>query len=283
MSVNHLWAIPAALLAAAAVTLAPAAARDRKPPRIVAAAMLDANGDFRADRVRLTYSERVRHAADRDGHYPIAVAGYRIRSLGAAAGITLFVYLVEKRVPDGNVRPAIRYRHTTSKPVSDGAGNQAVAQLYTRIRGHGHVPPAAPAPSPATARPPSPASVQQDADHDGTADAQDCASRDPAVHPGAPDLPDLSFIDSNCDGIDGTEANAIFVSPSGDDGATGTKDRPKRQIQAAVDTVKAGVGRYVLVAAGTYKPFETATGATQLIGAPMGSARSMTRRSPCSA
>ncbi len=33
--------------------------------------------------------------------------------------------------------------------------------------------------------------------------------------PGAVDLPDLAFVDSNCDGIDGTEKNAIFVAGTG--------------------------------------------------------------------
>ena len=43
MSVNRLWAIPVAVSAAAVVALAPAAARGGKAPRIVAAAMVDAN------------------------------------------------------------------------------------------------------------------------------------------------------------------------------------------------------------------------------------------------
>ena len=251
MSVNRLWAIPTALLAAAVVTLAPAAARDRKPPRIVAAAMVDANADFRADRVRLTYSERIRHAADRDGHYPIAVAGYRIRSLGTAGGRTLNVFLAEKPAPDGKSQPLVRYRPTTSKAVTDLSGNQAVTQLFRRVRAHGHVPPSAPAPSPSPAQSPPPAPARQDADRDGTPDAKDCAPKDASVHPGAPDLPDLSFVDSNCDGIDGTEADAIFVSPKGSDANPGTRAKPKREIQAAVDVVKAGVGLYVLVAAGS--------------------------------
>jgi hypothetical protein len=214
--------------------------------------MVDANGDFRADRVRLTYSERIRHAADRDGHYPVAVVGYRIRSLATASGRTLLVYLIERKTPDGKAQPAVRYRRTTSKPVRDGAGNQAVAQLFRRVRAHAHVPPSASTAPPATGQPPSPAPVQQDADHDGAGDAQDCAPRDPAVHPGAPDLPDLSFIDSNCDGIDGTASEAIFVSPAGNDANPGTKVKPKLTIQAAVATVAAGNGKYVLVAAGTY-------------------------------
>ena len=65
--------------------VAPAASPDRKPPRIVVAAMLDVDGDSLADRLRLTYSERVRHSADRDRRYPFEVSGYRIRSVGKAS------------------------------------------------------------------------------------------------------------------------------------------------------------------------------------------------------
>jgi hypothetical protein len=38
-----------------------------------------------------------------------------------------------------------------------------------------------------------------DADGDGTADDQDCAAQDPAVHPGAPELPG-NYVDEDCDG-----------------------------------------------------------------------------------
>jgi hypothetical protein len=43
-----------AVLAAATAVVAPSAARDATSPRIVSAAMQDADGDARADRVRLT-------------------------------------------------------------------------------------------------------------------------------------------------------------------------------------------------------------------------------------
>ena len=46
---GHVWTIPLAIVVAATVVVAPAAAPDRKPPRIVAAAMIDADGDARAD------------------------------------------------------------------------------------------------------------------------------------------------------------------------------------------------------------------------------------------
>jgi hypothetical protein len=53
------------------------------------------------------------------------------------------------------------------------------------------------------------------------------------------DRPDPSFIDSNCDGIDGMKLGAIFVSPLGDDGNDGSILHPKKTIfeaQAAATT-----------------------------------------------
>jgi hypothetical protein len=60
----------AAVLVAVTVVATLSAAPDTRPPRIVTAAMQDADGDFHADRLRLIYSERIRHASDRDGKYP---------------------------------------------------------------------------------------------------------------------------------------------------------------------------------------------------------------------
>src|SRR4051812_2311616 len=65
-----------------------------------------------------------------------------------------------------------------------------------------------------------------DYDGDGpktTPGKADCAPLDPNVHPGALDKPDLSFADTNCDGIDGDKAKAIFVALGvGNDAAPGT-------------------------------------------------------------
>ena len=218
---------------------------DRRPFRIVSAVMVDANGDFRADRVRLTYSRGIRHAADSGGHYAFTVAGYRIRSVGAAAGKTLLIVMVEKKLPDPAARPTIRYRRTTVHPVTDLTGTPAPAQLFRATRPHRHAAPAAAsATSPAPTQPPPPTTTQSH----------------PSCDPNAADLPDISFVDSNCDGLDGTSADAIFVSPKGDDANPGTRAKPKRKIQAAIDTVKAGEGRYVLVAAGTYDQVRLASG-----------------------
>lgn len=249
---TRMWAVSLTAVLAAVLTVGPAAAPDRKPPRVVAAAMLDTDGDSLADRVRLTYSERVRHPVDRDGRYPFAVSSYKVQSLGKSAGKALLIFLVEPAQPDAAATPTIRYRHTQKQPVTDPAGNQALAQLFVRTKPHEHEP------GPSAAPPPPP--LPLDTDGDGTADTNDCAPKDASIHPGASDLPDLAFVDSNCDGIDGTEKDAIFVSPNGNDANPGTKTKPKRELQAAVDAVRAGNGPYVLVAFGTYARVKVASG-----------------------
>jgi hypothetical protein len=243
---TRLFTIVLSLLIAAVVVVSPAAAPDRKPPRIVAATMLDVDGDARADRVRLTYSERVRHPADIDGRYPFTVSGYRIAQVGKATGKTLAILLVEQAQPDPEAAPTIRYRRVRQQPVRDRAGNQALGQLFSGAKSHGQAP----------ASPPGPA----DTDRDGTSDADDCAPRDASTHPGAPDLPDLSFVDSNCDGIDGTEKDAVFVSPNGNDQNPGTKERPKREVALALLTAAKNKKPYVLVAFGSYGPVALVTG-----------------------
>jgi len=223
---------------------------------MVAAVVQDGNGDFRADRVRLTFSERVRHTRDVDGRYPFVVAGYRISSVAAAAGRTVVVALVERSSVDGAVRPSVRYRPTASKPVTDWAGNQARGQMF-RARAHGRVPSAPPTSGPPPLPPPPAANL--DPDGDGFPAPADCQPTNAAVNPRAADLPELAFMDSNCDGIDGTEANAIFVSPLGNDANPGTKASPKREIGAAV-AVAAAAKRYVLAAEGSYGRVVAATG-----------------------
>src|SRR5207248_1961245 len=103
---------------------------------------------------------------------------------------------------------------------------RAAARACRTPGGTPQPPPAPPPPPPPPANP--------DRDGDGTPNEQDCAPDNAAIHPGAPDLPDLAFVDSNCDGIDGTEAKAIFVSASGSDGNPGTKAAPVREISTAM-------------------------------------------------
>ncbi len=69
--------------------------------------------------------------------------------------------------------------------------------------------------------------------------------------PGAVDLPDDNYEDSNCDGIDGDIANAVFVSPLGRFNATGAFGDPLNDLDAAI-TRAAVEGKDVYVAGGAY-------------------------------
>lgn len=247
--VNSRQTFPTILVAAvslvALTVVGSGSATEVKGPRIVSAVVLDLDGDASADGIRLRYSKPVRHVPDADGRYPFTVTGYRIVRVGAASGRLVTLVVVERSTPDSTARPRVRYRRTTSQPVKDTKGRQAIAQLYTGTLPHGHLPPATPPP------PPPPPAPDTDPDKDGYAAPADCRPNDPTIHPGANDRPDVSFVDTNCDGLDGDEANAVFVSPTGDDANPGTRSKPKRQIQAAVAAI--GARRDILVAAGTYE------------------------------
>jgi len=70
--------------------------------------------------------------------------------------------------------------------------------------------------------------------------------------PAATDPPDLSFIDSNCDGIDGEVGGAVFVDGlGGNDADPGTMTQPKRTIGAAIVTA-AAAGMDVYISWGIY-------------------------------
>ncbi len=95
-----------------------------------------------------------------------------------------------------------------------------------------------------------------------------CVNGQESCVPGTPqptDDPDDAFQDTNCDGIDGDEAQAIFVATNGSDGNPGTKDRPKRTIQAAIDAA-ASQGKDVYVSEGTYSESLTLKSGVSIYG-----------------
>jgi hypothetical protein len=101
-------------------------------------------------------------------------------------------------------------------------------------------------PGPASAVP-----VAGDLDGD-LSGALDCAPLDPSIHPGAPDRPDLAFTDTNCDGIDGNKANAVFVSSTApNDDGSGTMANPKKLITSAI-ALAAADGKDVYVTGGNF-------------------------------
>ena len=73
------------------------------------------------------------------------------------------------------------------------------------------------------------------------------------------------FVDTNCDGIVGTIANAIFVSPSGSDSNPGTLAQPKRTLTAAISTAHS-VGKDVYADKGTYNESITLASGVNLYG-----------------
>src|SRR5262249_51744579 len=158
---------------------------------------------------------------------------------------SLMVLLVEQQQPDSSARPTIRYRRTSSQPVLAAKGTQAAAQTFRSV-----APLARPQPTVTTT---TATTVATPADSDGAAapHAQDCAPKNASIHPGASDKPDVGFVDSNCDGIDGTAAKSIFVTPKGVDTNSGTREQPKKTVAAAVAAAAAD-DLAVLVAAGTY-------------------------------
>jgi Putative metal-binding motif len=219
----------AALIAWAGVSASPALAGVSPAPQVKYAVALDLNGNDHVDGLRLVYDRPVRHRLDVDGTYPFSVDGYQVTGVQAAHGTDVVITLAERTGDtDVDARPAVTYTATSAQPVTGAAdGAQAAAQTVTAI-------------------------VSLDSDGDGFTVADgDCNDADPTVHPGAADLPDLAQLDSNCDGIDGTADDAVFVAPDGNDANPGTMASPKASIEAAIATAASYVpprGVYVYAA-----------------------------------
>ena len=206
----------------------PSHAADTITPKITGARMADADGDDRADRVVLTYSEKINHALDTDGTYPFAVGNYKVTKVGgASAARTLIVFIKEKVNPDIAAHPTVKYTRTTRKPVRDLAKNQARNQSFANT-------------------------LMLDKDGDGHAQG-DCAPTDAAIHPSQTDHPDESYADVNCDGIDGETDNAVFVSTAGADvGGCGALASPCATPDHGINQAGSSGKRDVYVQAGTY-------------------------------
>ena len=214
----------AVVAAGAAVTVVTtlSAAPDARAPRIVSAAMQDADGDSRADRMRLTYSERVRHAADRDGKYPFA----RRRLQGARGRDgephTIVLSLVEKAAVDRSAQPAVRLPARRRPGRRRRRANQAVGAVLPRRRvpsgtagGTGR-----PDPAPAAAA----AAGHRAADPTATGrDEQDCGPTDPATNRARPTCPTSRFVDSNCDGSTAPRRRRSSPRRTGKDTNPGTR------------------------------------------------------------
>ena len=68
----------------------------------------------------------------------------------------------------------------------------------------------------------------------------DCDDEESTTFPGAVDLPDAQFIDSNCDNLDGDEALSVFVNGvAGSNNNSGTRQQPVKTINKGVELAQA--------------------------------------------
>jgi hypothetical protein len=91
----------------------------------------------------------------------------------------------------------------------------------------------------------------------------------------APDVPDDAFVDSNCDGIDGTVANGIFVATDGSNANPGTKDLPVQTITSGIAKAVAAGKAYVFISDGTYNETVSLNSGNDGIGLHGGYVRSL--------
>lgn len=92
-----------------------------------------------------------------------------------------------------------------------------------------------------------------DADGDGFLAPADCGPTDPAIHPGAPDPPDSTYADANCDGIDGDKALAVFVAATGSNiPGCGALTTPCQTIQVGLQEAGSQGKHQLYVGSGSY-------------------------------
>ena len=113
------------------VPVGAAQAAVNKPPRIKKAVLKDKDADGLADRIVLTYNERINHKLD-TARFPFRVDGYKILKVnGARRSLTLTILLKESQ--SAPLKPAfVKYSRTRKQPVKDLKRKQAAKQLLNR-------------------------------------------------------------------------------------------------------------------------------------------------------
>ena len=153
------------------------------------------------------------------------------------------------------------YARTKAQPVLDRAGNQALAQVFRRVRAHGNAPVAdAVRPRRRHHRRHRPARRHRPiVTATGSSTRRTARPRTRRSGPAPRTCPTSRSSTPTATASTATRRTRSSPPPGGSDADPGTRDKPKRQIQAAV-AAAAGKGRYVLAAAGSYSRVVAATG-----------------------
>ena len=121
----------ALIVALGLLPITPASAARNRPPKIKKAVMKDTDGDGMANKVILTYNERINHRLD-TSRFPFRVQGYRILKVNKARRSTRLVIVVKESASAPAKPDFIRYTRTNRQPVKDLKKLQAAKQLFTR-------------------------------------------------------------------------------------------------------------------------------------------------------
>lgn len=96
--------------------------------------------------------------------------------------------------------------------------------------------------------------------------ANGCEVACPVDPVNTPDVPDDNFEDQNCDGIDGTAVDGIFVAEDGSNANPGTRQFPMKNISNALARALATGKQFLFISAGDYAETVTLDATNQGIG-----------------
>ncbi|MFP5351518.1 MAG: InlB B-repeat-containing protein [Actinomycetota bacterium] len=126
-----LWSLLVLAVVIGSLPVSSALAARNRAPRIMRAVMVDKDGNGLADRVVLTYSEKIKHKLD-TSRFPFVVQGYRIKKINAARGSLRLTIMLHENANAPKKPTSIKYTRTRRQPVVDLNRLQAQKQLLTK-------------------------------------------------------------------------------------------------------------------------------------------------------
>lgn len=126
-----LWSLLALSVLVSLFPASGALAARNKAPRIMKAVMVDKDGNGLADRVVLTYNEKIKHKLD-TSKFPFVVQGYKIKKINAARRSLRLTIMLRENANAPKKPASIKYSRTRKQPVLDLKKLQAQKQLLTK-------------------------------------------------------------------------------------------------------------------------------------------------------